>query len=282
MTQLRRLAAPLLLWSSLANAVAAAAEPYTFGVLPQRSAVLTAGYWNPILRHVSARAGVELTLVVARTGGESRAAAAQGAYDFIYSNHIFQPAVMPAGYRVILRPRALPIRGQLVCLDEAPLAALRDLEGKTVGFPSQAAFAGYALPMDELTRRGIRVNAVIGGNQEGIMAQLRAGKVAAAAVNSQIMSDYAEREGFRYRVLWSSGPFHNLPIAAHPRVPDAVASAVQRAFAEMEDDPEGLRVLAASAALVGQRPPLGFQRATPADYRPDVEFYRSTVLTGLE
>lgn len=282
MTLLRRLILPLLLWPFLAEGTAAAAERYTFGVLPQRSAVLTAGYWNPILRHVSARAGVELALEVARTGGESRAAAAQGAYDFVYSNHIFQPAVAAAGYRVILRPRALPIRGQLVCLDESPLAALRDLEGRTVGFPSPAAFAGYALPMDQLRRRGIRVNPVFGGNQEGIMAQLRAGKVAAAAVNSQLMADYAEREGIRYRVLWSSGPFHNLPIAVHPRVPDGVARAVQKAFAELDGDAQGMRVLADSAALIGQRPPLGFQPAAPADYRPEVEFYRSTVLTGLE
>lgn len=272
----------LLVACALAAGEAAAGERLSFGVLPQRSAVLTAGYWNPILRHVSAQAGVELSLQVARTGVDSRAAAARGAYDFVYSNHIFQPAVAQAGYRVILRPRGPPIRGQIVCREDAAARALEDLAGARVGFPSRAAFVGYAVPMDQLLRQGIRVDPVFGGNQEGIMAQLQMGAVAAAGVNSQVMADYAARHGLRFRVLWESAAFHNLPIAAHPRVPAAVARAVEEAFAQLDASPEGRRVLAESAALVGQRPPLGFQPATPDDYRADSAFYRTTVVRDLE
>lgn len=261
---------------------AAAADHFTFGVVPQRSAVLTAGYWNPILRHVSQRAGVELSLRVDRSGLESRAAAAKGLYDFVYANHIFQPAVAAAGYRVILRSRDGAIRGQIVCLEGTPEASIADLAGKKVGFPSRAAFAGYAVVMDQLLRRGIQVEPVFGGTQEGIMAQLRAGAVAAAGVNSQVMAGYAAREGLRYRVLWESAPFHNLPIAVHPRVPAAKVRAVRQAFLRMQNDPEGQRILEESAALVGQRPPLGFEAAGPADYRSHVRFYRTTVLRDLE
>jgi phosphonate transport system substrate-binding protein len=106
--------------------------------------------------------------------------------------------------------------------------------------------------------------------------------VAAAGVNSQVMADYAAREGFRYRVLWESPAFQNLPIAAHPRVPAATVRAVREAFLRMQADPEGQRILAESAGLVGQRPPLGFEAAGPADYRGYLEFYRSTVLRDLE
>lgn len=281
MTCLLRTALPVVA-CLLAAPRAAAAERYSFGVLPQRSAVLTAGYWNPILREVSARAGVELSLEAARTGVESRDAAARGRYDFIYSNHIFQPAVAPAGYRVILRPRGQPIRGQIVCREESGFHALEELAGSRVGFPSRAAFVGYAVPMDQLLRRGLAVEPVFGGNQEGIMAQLRAGAVAAAGVNSQVMAEWAAREGFRYRVLWESEPFHNLPIAVHPRVPEAAARALRQAFARLADDPEGRRLLAESAALVGQREPPGFLEATPADYRSHLDFFRSTVLRELE
>jgi phosphonate transport system substrate-binding protein len=281
MHRLLRLALPAIA-CTLAAPRTAAAEPLTFGVLPQRSAVLTAGYWNPILRLVSERAGVPLLLQVARSGTESRDAAARGAYDLVYSNHIFQPAVAPAGYRVILRPRSQPIRGQIVCPEESPLAALSGLSGRKVGFPSRAAFVGYAVPMDQLLRRGLAVEPVFGGNQEGIMAQLRAGAVAAAGVNSQVMAEWAAREGFRYRVLWESEPFHNLPIAVHPRVPEATARALRQAFALLADDAEGRRVLEGSAALVGQREPPGFLEATPADYRSHLEFFRNTVLRELE
>ena len=38
------------------------AETYSFGVLPQRNAVLAAQYWNPILDYASRKSGVTLEL----------------------------------------------------------------------------------------------------------------------------------------------------------------------------------------------------------------------------
>jgi hypothetical protein len=48
----------------LASWTAQAGEVWSFGVLPQRSAVLTAQYWNPILSHVEKRTGIRLELKV--------------------------------------------------------------------------------------------------------------------------------------------------------------------------------------------------------------------------
>lgn len=259
-----------------------AAESYSFGVLSQRSAVLTAQYWNPVLEYLSRRIGADLLLKVARTAPESNTATAKGEYDFVYSNTIFQPAMMGADYRVILRPRAEAIAGQIVTLADSPIRRLKDLEGREVGFPSLAAFVGYAVPMDQLLREGIRVTPVFGGNQEGIMGQLKAGRVIAAGVNSLVMKDFGAREGVSYRVLWESSAFHNLPIAAHPRVPETVAQAVQRALAAMTDDPEGARILETSGQVIGQKPPYGFLAASPADYANYVEFYRTTLVKDIK
>lgn len=277
-----RLAAVMMAIAMLATPAQSLAETYSFGVLSQRSAVLTAQYWNPILEYVKSRTGVDLQLKLARTGIESNDATERGEYDFVYSNTIFQPKMAKANYQVILRPLEEAIRGQLVTLDGSPIRNLRELEGKEVGFPSQAAFLGYAVPMDELLRRGINVTPVFGGNQEGIMGQLKAGRVIAAGVNSQVMRDYAEREGFRYRVLWQSAPFNNLPIAASPRVPAAAANAVKLAFDGMDEDPEGKQILAASAKIIGQKPPYGFKASSPADYRNYVDFYRQTLVKDFK
>lgn len=260
---------------------AAAAETYSFGVLSQRSAVLTAQHWNPILDHVERRTGIHLALKVARTAPESNEATERGEYDFVYSNTIFLPKMAKAGYQVILRPRAEAITGQIVTLADSPIASLKDLEGRQVGFPSLAAFVGYAVPMDQLLRLGITVEPVFGGNQEGIMGQLKAGRVIAAGVNNQVMRAFAARENVRYRVLWESVPFHNLPIAAHPRVPAEVAAAVRDAIDGMDRDPEGVEVLRASAQVVGQKPPYGFMKATPADYRAYVDFYKTTLVRDI-
>lgn len=259
-----------------------AADIHSFGVLSQRSAVLTAEYWNPILDFVGRQAGVNLQLKITRTAPESNAAIARGDYDFVYANTIFLPSTSVQGYQVILRPRDEAIRGQIVTLDESPIRTLADLNGLGVGFPSRAAFVGYAVPMDQLIREGIAVNPVFGGNQEGIMGQLKAGKVIAAGVNSQVMRSFAARENLRYRVLWESVPFDNLPIAAHPRVDKKVAEAVRDAFAGMNADPEGIKVLEASAAVIKQKPPYGFLPGNQKDYQNYLDFYKNTLVKDIE
>jgi phosphonate transport system substrate-binding protein len=255
---------------------------YSFGVLSQRSAVLTAQYWNPILDYVSRKAGVTLLLKITHTAPESNAAIARGDYDFVYSNTIFLPSTSVPGYQVILRPRAEGIAGQIVTLEDSPVKTLADLKGRVMGFPSRAAFVGYAVPMDHLLRQGIAVTPEFGGNQEGIMGQLKTGKVIAAGVNSQVMRSFAAREGVRYRVLWESQFFHNLPISAHPRVKMAVTEAVQQAFANMNSDPEGIAVLESSAKVIQQKPPLGFLPSSQKDYQNYIDFYRTTLVKDIE
>lgn len=263
-------------------ALSATAATYSFGVLSQRSPVLTAEHWNPILDYVSRRSGVELQLKITRSAPESNDAIAKGAYDFVYSNTIFLPENAVQGYQVILRPKDEDISGQIVTLADSPMQKLADLRGLEVGFPSRAAFVGYALPMDHLLRQGITVTPVFGGNQEGIMAQLKAGRVIAAGVNSQVMRAFAAREGIRYRVLWESKQFHNLPIAVHPRIPARQAEVVRQAFVAMPDDAEGAKILEQAGAILKQKPPYGFIAASPRDFHDYTAFYRHTLVKDLE
>jgi ABC-type phosphate/phosphonate transport system substrate-binding protein len=256
----------------------AAGDSFTFGINPHRSVVVTAQYWNPILTYVSRKSGIKLEMRMEKTGQEYSAKVGLGEYDFAYTNHIFNPANAKIGYRVFARPDEDMIRGEIVVLKESPAQKLEDLKGLEVGFPSKAAFVGYAVTLDALTRRGVAVKQVFGGTQEGIMTQLKAGKVAAAGVNSQIMRDFAQRENVMYRVLWQSQEFLNLPLVAHPRVPAKTVAAVRKAMVEMVMDPEGKRILEASAALIGQKPPFGFEPATDREYRNQWEFYRTTVV----
>lgn len=253
-------------------------KTYSFGVLAQRSAVLTAQYWNPILSYVEQQTGITLQLKTARTANESREATQRGDYDFVYSNHIFHPQLAPAGYQVILCPRNTAITAQIVTLEGSAIQSLHQLNGKAVGFPTVSAFVGYEVPMDQLLRENIQVTPVFGGNQEGIMAQLKTGSVIAAAVNSQVLKNFASRENLRYRVLWESQAYLNLPIAVHPRVPATVANKVKTALDDMNSNKGGLKILAASAQIIGQKPPLGFRASSPADYQNYVEFYQHSLV----
>ncbi|HTY04085.1 MAG TPA: phosphate/phosphite/phosphonate ABC transporter substrate-binding protein [Rhodocyclaceae bacterium] len=257
-------------------------EVYSFGPATQRSPMLQAQHWNPILDYVSRRAGVKLVLKVAATGDQSSDATVRGDYDFVYNNHQFKPSAAAQGYYVILRPRTPDIAGQIVTLEDSPIRNISDLQGHTVGFANPQGFTGYTVQMDQLMREKITVQPVFGGSQEGIMGQLKAGSVIAAGVNSSVMREYAARENLRYRVLWQSPAYHDLAISVHPRVPKAAVMAIRRVFAEMADDPEGARVLEASAKAINQKPPFGFLTAEQRDYQSYLDFYRHSVFKGAQ
>lgn len=187
-----------------------------------------------------------------------------------------------AGYRVILRPNEEAINGQLVVAKDSPLQSLNDLAGKDVGFPSRTAFVAYMVTMDHLTRSGVEVIPVYGANQEGVMGQLKAGAVAAASVNSKIMRNYSERNGFPYRVLWSSPDYLNLAILAQSRVPSDVAERIRKVMDNMDSDPEGLAILKSSGEAINMKPPYGFRRSEDRDYENYRIFYKATVLKKTE
>jgi phosphonate transport system substrate-binding protein len=243
-------------------------------VVNQRSITLSAKYWNPILKYVSDASGVSLQLKMARTAPESSQMVGQSKFDFVYSNATLSPENAAVGYKVFARPSGNAIKGQIVVLDDSPLLNLQDLEGRDVGFPSLTAFVGYAVPMNALLQAGVKVNPLFAGNQEGIMAQLKGRRVIAAGVNSQVMLEYARREDVKYRVLWSSGGYLNMPISAHPSVPQNIVAAVRSAFLRMKNDPEGMKILEASAAVVKQSPPYGFTRAEDQEYSNYRMFYK--------
>jgi phosphonate transport system substrate-binding protein len=253
-------------------------QPYSFGVIIWRSPTLTAQFWNPILRHVSERSGVPLQLKVANTGTEHTAMVGHGALDFLYSNHNFIKENEASGYRVFARSKDDVGTGEIVVLKDSPVRSLPDLEGQEVVFPHAAAFYGYHLPMDALLRKGVQVKGHFAGTQEGAMTQLKAGRVAAAGVNAEVMRAFAQRENVAYRVLWSSEKYLSLALSALPSVPAEKVKAVREAFLQMADDPEGAKVLTASSDVLKQGAPLRFVPAKNADFDNMRRFYRTTLV----
>jgi phosphonate transport system substrate-binding protein len=262
---------------AIATHVSAQSRAFSFGVIIWRSPTLTAEFWNPILRYVSERSGVPLQLKVGATGPEHTGMVRRGELHFLYSNHNFIKENENSGYRVFGRPQGDAQSGEIVVLKDSSLQSLSDLDGKEVVFPHTAAFLGYHLPMDALLRRGIQVKPLFAGNQEGAMGQLKAGRTVAAGVNAEVMRAFAEREHVAYRVLWSSEKYLNLALSAHPSVPTETVKAVRTVLLQMADDPEGMKVLAASADIIKQ-PPLVFVAAKDSDFDNMRRFYRTTLV----
>jgi phosphonate transport system substrate-binding protein len=257
-----------LLLSPLLFLVAAAQErPLTFGVLNQQSPALTAERWNPILHYLGAVSGVPLVLRMGRTVQDTNAMMARGDFDFVFTNHNFQTEYDGLGFKVIARWAGDPIRAVIAVPADSPVRHLHELEGKRVSFPSTDAFVGYAVPLVALKRAGVRVEQVFGGNQEGTLAQLKARRAEAAAVNSRFLVQYADREGLQFREIYVSEGFPDLAVIAHPRVPAATVERVRRALLGMSGDP------AAAPALFAAKFK-GFEAAGERDYDGVRRVYR--------
>jgi phosphonate transport system substrate-binding protein len=267
MRRLTKALIALTILALLSGVGGAQQTPHTFGVLNQQSPALTAERWNPILHYVSVGSGVPLQLKMGRTVQETDAMMGRGEFDFVFTNHNFQSEFDTVGFKVIARWAGEPIRAVIAVPADSPIGHLRELEGKRVSFPSTDAFVAYAVPLVALKHAGVRVEQVFGGNQEGTLAQLKAKRVEAGAVNSRFLAQYAEREQVQFREIFVSEGFPDLAVIAHPRVPAATVERVRRALLQMGRDPHAAPVLTLAKSK-------GFEPAGDRDYNGVRRIYR--------
>lgn len=266
MTFLRLIAAVLAVLAM--TAVRAEDRVVTFGVLNQQSPALTAERWNPILQYLAAKTGASFQLRMGKTVQETDAMMGRGEFDFMFTNHNFQSEYVGVGYRVIARWAGEPIHGVIAVAPESAIQNLADLAGKTVAFPSNDAFVAYAVQVVALKKAGVKVQELFAGNQEGGLAQLKARRVEAAAVNSRFLAQYMEREKVQFRSIWESEAYPDLAIIVHPRVAGALADQVRTALLGMKKDPAAAEILARAKSR-------GFDGASDRDYAGVRQIYKA-------
>ncbi|KPX97940.1 Uncharacterized protein ALO63_01134 [Pseudomonas amygdali pv. mori] len=248
---------------------------YNFSPVNQYNLNLSASFWNPIIKYVSDKSGVNLTLKLGRTSSDTTSYVLAQEVDFAFTNHLFSPERDKMGWKVFGRRDAPALEGQIVVPADSPIHSLSELEGKEVVYPGPEAFIAYKVTNSELVKKGISTSTVFAGNMDGAFSQLFSGKAQAMGANSQLVSGYTEREGKSFRVLWSSASFNDLALMASPRVSKKERDAVANAFFNMQNDPDGSRVLREAAELVHAPAPITFIPATEADYASYRDFYDS-------
>jgi phosphonate transport system substrate-binding protein len=254
-------------------------EGYRFSPVNQYGLQLTASYWNPIIDHVTSVSGVKLTLKVGRTSADTTSYVLAQEVEFAFTNHLFSPERERMGWKVLARRDAPPVHGQIVVLDDSPVRTLQDLADKEVGFPGPEAFVAYKTTYAQLLAAKVPVKVVFGGNMDSALTQLVNGKVAAVGGNSQLIEGFGKREGRKFRVLWSSEPYHDLALMVSPKVPAADAAAVRKAFLAMGSEPDGRAVLERASKAVEMAKPTAFVPSTDADYDSYRRFYASAPAT---
>lgn len=257
------------------HAVSGHADSYRFSPVNQYGINLTASYWNPIIRYVSQKSGVAIELKIGRTSADTTAYVLAEEVELVFTNHLFSPEREKLGWKVFGRRNTPPVTGQIVVAADSPAKSLADLEGQTVVYPGPEATVSYKFTHAEILRRRVQVQTAFAGNTDAALVQLFSGRARAAGVNSQLVEQYAKREGKSYRVVWASEPLHDLALMASSKVPSSAIAAISRAFVSMSKDPAGRAILQAAATLVGETQELSFVSSNGSEYAPYRNFYRT-------
>ncbi len=244
-----------------------AGHPLVFGVLNQQSLARTAARWNPVLAYLARKTGHPFKLSLGPRVEDTNAMMARGEFDFLFSNHNFQPQ-FDRLYGVVARLAGPAIHGVVVVPDDSPVTGLRGLAGLRVAFPSKESFASHAVPMQALKRAKVKVDPVFAGTQDAALVLLKSGQVSAAAVNSRFLAQFAAKQGLAHRVVYTSQGFVEMPVLAHRRVPQKTVAAVRNALLGMATDVDGQHALAQAEFP-------GFAAATESMYADVRRIYRN-------
>ena len=273
---LRCLAIVLGLWAGLAQAQG---PVYRFSPVNQWDINKTAAYWNPIIKYVSDKSGVRLELKIGRTSADTTAYVLAQEVEFIFSNHLFSPEREQLGWKVFGRRWTPPLYGQIAVPADSPVTRLEDLKGQEVVFAGPEAFIGYKITYAYLLSHNIDIKPVFAGNQNAAFAQLFAGKAKAVGSNSALVDGYTQREGKKFRVLWTSEGYHDLALMASSKVPEKDVKAVASAFINMHRDPAGKAILQKASEEVGLDTKAYFLPASAADYASYRKFYQTAPMS---
>ena len=248
---------------------------YKFSPVNQYDINLTAAYWNPIISYVSEKSGVNLTLKIGRTSADTTSYVLTKEVDFAFTNHLFAPEREKLGWQTFGRRNLPPVSGEIVVPEGSPITSIAQLNGKDIAFPGPEAMIAYKVPMAYLMSQKIKVNVVFGGNQNGAFGQLFAGQVQAVGGNSQLIESYTNREKRKFRVLWKSEPYYDLPLMASNKVNPADLKAVAAAFFGMKDDPAGKVILKQASAKIGLAENIFFIPSDGSEYANYKKFYQT-------
>jgi phosphonate transport system substrate-binding protein len=243
---------------------------YLFGIQPLFSPAGTVERWQPLLDALARRSGLPLRAVVPSSLSQFERQAAQGEFDYLYTDPaLYLELEQRAAWRGLVQV-ARPLRALLVARD-SHAAALEALANAVLAFPGPRDFGSCRLTRTALYRRGIPHAAVYLGSQESVLRALREGHAVAGGVTEDFWLALPPSERAGLAVRYTSPAYPGRLVAAHPRVPPAQAERLREALLAEALDPAGAKRLAAAGIdrFMAYRPAaLASLRARPLAVRP--------------
>lgn len=234
-----------LLFAAALAVSAQAAEPYTFGVVPQHNQRQLFETWHPLLSELQKQTGLSFRLASVPTIPAFEKEFLNGGYDFAYMNpyHLLK-ARKAQDYTPLVRDRAA-LRGILVVSKDSPIQSLAELNGKVVAFPSPNALGASLLMRADLARlHQVTVVPLYVKTHDSVYLHVVKGLAEAGGGVQKTLAEQEKPIRDKLRIVYTTRDLPSHPVVAHGRVPGKDAEKVRAAFLALAATEDGRRLLA--------------------------------------
>ncbi len=221
-----------------------ASETYVFGVVPQFEQRRLYAIWEPIIKELEKKTGLTFELITTLNIQDFEKEFVRGGFDFVYMNPYYMlKANNIQGYIPLVRDKA-PLRGILVVRKDGPIQKVADLDGKTVAFPSPNALGASLLVRADIERLyHVGVKPLYVKTHSSVYLHVANGLVAAGGGVEKSLQEQDDAIRDLLRVIYTTRDMPSHPVAAHPRVPEALREKVRQALLDIGNTSEGRDLL---------------------------------------
>lgn len=221
-----------------------AADVYTFGVVPQASAVQAAKDWAPVLQALEQKTGLKFRFATTRDVASFSQRVNEEAWDFVYMSpdQYVDEERREDAYKPIARARNLKLKGIVVVRQNSTAEQLEDLDQQSLAVPANA-FAADIIPQAVLHNEGVDFTSQTLATQDMVYRAVMAGQAAAGGGTTRSFNAALPEVRNQLRVLWTSEGYTAHAVTAHARVTPDVVQRVQEALIDLHLDAQGKKML---------------------------------------
>lgn len=220
------------------------AQPITFGIVPQHSAVELAHKWAPVLHSLSSMTSLDIQFRTAKDVPTFEQYLLLGDYDIAFMTP-FQYINLPkeTQYEAFVKASDSPINGLIVVNKNSDIQTLTDLKYMTLAFRSSELSASTWITQQELKAAGIKVYSRYVSSDESVYLNVNKGFYPAGAGIQDTWESSSEQLKENLRVLWTSRDYPTYVFAHNTRLSTDTVTEIQKALLQLSDTVEGLNQL---------------------------------------
>jgi phosphonate transport system substrate-binding protein len=216
---------------------AAMGEPLTFGIVPQQSAQKLARNWGPVCAYLSEKTGIDIRFTTAPDIPEFERRLANSQYDIAYMNpYHYTVFCRNPGYIAFAKQKDKAISGIIVVHKDSPLQDCGDFAGKTLVFPSPAAFAASILTRAHFRNAGIPITPKYVKSHDSVYYNVAQGLFVAGGGVKRTFINTDPDVRKKLRIIWTTNEYTSHAIATHPRIASTVRDKVLAGLLMMNTD----------------------------------------------